>query len=89
MNLTMKLIQHPKEREKKRLTTTREALKKQKKKSNKAASAQITCYQFKQLDKLYTKGSAAFGSIANLKKASGYTRSKVVRYLQSEAPYTK
>ena len=38
---------------------------------------------------MYTKGSAAFGSIANLKKASGFTRGKIVRYLQSKAPYTK
>ena len=35
------------------------------------------------------EGSAAFGSIANLKKASGFTRGKTVRYLQSKAPYTK
>ena len=41
------------------------------------------------MNKLYTKGSAAFGSIANLKKASGLPRSKVVQYLQSKAPYTK
>ena len=71
------------------LTRTREALKKQKKKSNQPASGKITSYQVKQLDKLYTKGSAAFGSIANLKKASGHTRGKIVRYLQSKAPYTK
>ena len=38
---------------------------------------------------MYTKGGAAFGSIANLKKASGFTRGKIVRYLQSKAPYTK
>ena len=38
---------------------------------------------------MYTKGSAAFGSIANLKKASDFTRDKIVRYLQSKAPYTK
>ena len=38
---------------------------------------------------MYTKGSAAFGSIANLKKASGFTRGKIVRYLQSKAQYTK
>ena len=71
------------------LTRTREALKKQKKKSNQPASGKITSYQVKQLDKLYTKGSAAFGSIANLKKASGYNRGKIVRYLQSKAPNTK
>ena len=70
-------------------TTTRETLKRQKKKSSQSAPGRITSYQVKQLDKLYTKGSAAFGSIANLKKASGFTRGKIVRYLQSNAPYTK
>ena len=33
----------------------------------------------KQLNKLYTKSTAAFGSIANLKKASGLPRSKVIQ----------
>ena len=87
MSQTRKLLQNP--AEKKLLTRTREALKKQKKKSNQPASGKITSYQVKQLDKLYTKSSAAFGSIANLKKASGYTRGKIVCYLQSKAPYTK
>ena len=64
-------------------------MKRQKKKSNQPAPGRITSYEVKQLDKLYTKGSAAFGSIANLKKASGFTRGKIVRYLQSKAPYTK
>ena len=61
----------------------------QKTKSNRLARGQITSSHVKQLNKLYTKGSAAFGSIANLKKASGLPRSKVVQYLQSKAPYTK
>ena len=89
MSQTEKLIQNPAEKKQKLLTTTKEALKKQKNKSNQPASGKITSYQVKQSDKLYTKGSAAFGSIANLKKASGFTRSKIVRYLQSKAPYTK
>ena len=87
-----KFLENESDREidsKSRKTTTREALKKQKKKSIQPASGKITSYQFKQLDKLYTKGSAAFGSIANLKKASDFTRSKTVRYLQSKAPYLK
>ena len=83
-----KMLQNPAEKKQKLLTTMREALERQKK-SNQPASGKITSYQVKQLDKLYTKGSVAFGSIANLKKASGYTRSKVVRYLQSKSPYTK
>ena len=61
----------------------------QKTKSNRLARGQITSSHVKQLNKSYTKGSAAFGSIANLKKASGLPRSKVVQYLQSKAPYTK
>ena len=83
------MLQNPTEKKQKLLTTMREALERQKKKSNQQASGKISSYQVKQLDKLCTKGSAAFGSIANLKKASGYTRSKVVRYLQSKSPYTK
>ena len=58
-------------------------------KSNRLARGQITFSHVKQLNKLYTKGSVAFGSIANLKKASGLPRSKVVQYIQSKAPYTK
>ena len=82
------MLQNPRERKQKLLTKTRETLKRQKKKSNQPAPWRITSYQVKQLDKLYTKGSAAFGSIANLKKASCFTRSKIARYIQSKAPYT-
>ena len=89
MSRTKKLLQNPSERKQKLLTETRETLKRQKKKSNQPAPGRITSYQVKQLDKLYTKGSAAFGSIANLKEASSFTRGKIDRYLQSKAPYTK
>ena len=61
----------------------------QKTKSNRLARGQITSSHVKQLSKLYTKGSAAFGSIANLTKASGLPRTKVFQYLQSKTPYTK
>ena len=71
------------------LAKMNEALKMQKMKSNRLARGQITSSYVKQLNKLYTKGSAASGSIANLKKASDLPRSKVLQYLQSEAPYTK
>ena len=89
MSRTKKLLQNPSERKQKLLTETRETLKRQKKKSNQPAPGRITSYQVNQLDKFYTKGSAAFGSIANLKEVSGFTRGKIVRYLQSKAPYTK
>ena len=58
-------------------------------KSNHLARGQSTSSHVKQLNKLYTKGSAAFGSIADLKNTSGLPRSKVVQYLQSKATYTK
>ena len=87
MSRTKKLLQNPRERKQKLLTTTREILKRQKK-SNQPAHGKITSHQVKQLDKLYTKSSAAFGSIPNLKKASGFIRGKIVRYIQSKAPYT-
>ena len=89
MSRKKKLLQNPSEGKQKLLTTTRETLKRQKKKSNQPAPGRITSDQVKQLKKLYDKGSAAFGSIANLKRASGFTRGKIVRYLQSKAPYTK
>ena len=89
MSRTKKLFQNPRERKQKLLTTTREILKRQKKKSNQPAPGRIISYQVKQFDQLLTKGSVAFGSIANLRKASGFTRGKIVRYLQSTAPYPK
>ena len=61
----------------------------QKTKFNRRARGQITSSHVRQVNKLYTKGSAAFGRIANLQKASGLPRSKVVQYLQLKAPYTK
>ena len=67
----------------------KEALKMQKTKTNHQARRQITSNHVKHLNKLYTKGSATFGSIANLKKTSDLPRSKVVQNLQSKTPYTK
>ena len=59
----------------------KEALKMQKRKSNRLARKQITSSHVIKLNKLYTKGSATFGSIAYLKKASDLPRSKVVHYI--------
>ena len=89
MNQKTKNQESREQKNQKLLATMKEALKMQKTKSNRLARGQITSSHVKQLNKLYTKGSAAFGSIANLKKASGLPRSKVVQYLQSKAPYTK
>ena len=89
MNQKTKNQESREQKNQKLLATMKEALKMQKTKSNRLARGQITSSHVKQLNKLYTKGSAAFGSIANLKKTSGLPRSKVVQYLQSKAPYTK
>ena len=89
MNQRTKNQESLEQRNQKLLATMKEALKMQKTKSNRLARGQITSSHVKQLNKLYTKGSAAFGSIANLKKTSGLPRSKVVQYLQSKALYTK
>ena len=89
MNQKTKNQESREQKNQKLLATMEEALKMQKTKSNRLARGQITSSHVKQLNKLYTKGSAAFGSIANLKKVSGLPRSKVVLYLQSKAPYTK
>ena len=88
MSQTRKLLQNPAEKKQKLLTRTREALKNQKKKSNQPASGKITSYQVKQLDKLYTKGSVAFGSTAKLKKASGIPELKLAAIF-SRKPSTR
>ena len=49
----------------------------------------FTSYEAERLYKSYTKFSAAFGSIAILKKASGLSRESNLHYLQSKSPYTK
>ena len=89
MNQKTKNQDSREQKNQKLLATMKEALKMQKTKSNRLARGQTTSSHVKQLNKLYTKGSAAFSSIANLKKASGLPRSKVIQYLQSKAPYTK
>ena len=87
MNQKTKNQESREQKNQKLLSTMKEALKMQKTKSNPLARGKITSSHVKQLNKLYTKGSAAFGSIANLKKASGLPSSKVVQYLQSKASH--
>ena len=89
MNQKTKIQESREQKNQKLLAEMKEALKMQKTKSNRLARGQITSSHVRQLNKLYTKGSAAFGSIDNSKKASGLPRSKVVQYLKSKAPYTK
>ena len=89
MNQKTKNQEFREQKNQKLLATMKEALKMQKKKSNRLARGQITSSHVKQLNNLYTNRSATSGSIANLMKASGSPRSKVVQNFQSKAPYTK
>ena len=46
-------------------------------------------YEHQKLQRLYTQGAAACGSVRNLAKASRLTVSKVRQFLHSKASYTK
>ena len=46
-------------------------------------------YERQKLQRLYTQGAAAYGSVRNLAKASRLPVSKVRQFLYSKAPYTK
>ena len=46
-------------------------------------------YERQKLQKLYTQGAAAYGSVRNLAKASRVPVSKVRQFLHSKASYTK
>ena len=68
MNQKTKNQDSREQKNQKLLATMKEALNMQKTKSNRLARGQIASSHVKQLNKLYTKSSAAFDSIANLKK---------------------
>ena len=42
-----------------------------------------------KLQRLYKEGKAAFGSVRDLQKASGLSRSKVISFLHAKNSYTK
>ena len=42
-----------------------------------------------RLNRLYSRGRAAYGSIQNLSKASGLSKKKVEKFLQTKTSYTK
>ena len=46
-------------------------------------------YERKKLQRLYTQGAAAYGSVRNLPKASRLPVSKVRQFLHSKTSYTK
>ena len=49
----------------------------------------LSKYERKKLQRLYTQGAAAYGSVRNLAKASRLQVSKVRQFLHSKASYTK
>ena len=49
----------------------------------------ISNYERQKLQRLYTQGAAAYGSVHNLAKASRLPVSKVRQFLHSKASYTK
>ena len=49
----------------------------------------LSKYERQKLQRLYTQGAAAYGSVHNLAKASRLPVSKVRQFLHSKASYTK
>ena len=49
----------------------------------------LSKYKRQKLQKLYTQGAAAYGSVRNLSKASRLPVSKVRQFLHSKDSYTK
>ena len=49
----------------------------------------LSKYELQKLQRLYTQGAAAYGSVRNLAKASRLPVSKVRQFLHSKDSYTK
>ena len=49
----------------------------------------VSNYECQKLQRLYTQGAAAYGSVRNLAKARSLPVSKVIQFLHSKASYTK
>ena len=49
----------------------------------------LSKYECQKLQRLYTQGAAAYGSVRNLARASGLPVSKVRQFLHSKYSYTK
>ena len=58
-------------------------------KPRKEEDGPLSKYQRQKLQRLYTQGAAAYGSVRNLAKASRLPLSKVRQFLYSRASYTK
>ena len=49
----------------------------------------LSKYEKVSLNRLYSRGRAAYGSVRNLSKASGLSKKKVEQFLQTKTSYTK
>ena len=58
-------------------------------KVKKEEAGSLSKYERQKLQRLYTQGAAAYGSVRNLAKASRLPASKVRQFLYSKAFYTK
>ena len=79
-------------REKKKqrqLALMRKASQTRKKKLKRQQAGKIHSAEIKKLNNVYTKGKAAFGSVANIKEESGFSHKKIEKFLQSKNSYTK
>ena len=58
-------------------------------KLKKEEAGSISKYERQKLQRLYTQGAAAYGSVRNLAKASSLPVSKVRQFLHTKSSYTK
>ena len=58
-------------------------------KQKKEEAGSLSKYERQKLQRLYTQGAAAYGSVRNLAKASRLPVSKVRQFLHSKDSYTK
>ena len=68
----------PREKKKQRLLALmRKASQTQRKKLKRQQAGKLHSAEIKKLNKVYTKGKAAFGSVANIKEESGFSQKKL------------
>ena len=71
------------------LALMRKASQTRKKKLKRQQAGKLHSVEIKKINKVYTKGKAAFGSVANIKEESGFSHKKIEKFLQSKNSYTK
>ena len=71
------------------LALMRKASQTQKKRLKRQQAWKLHSAEIQKLNNVYTKGKAAFGSVANIKEESGLSHKKIEQFLQSKNSYTK